>query len=136
MATGAPHLDVAEERLWHGVGVERPWFPDLSHSLILNDGEDKLLSLVLRRLIGAAVGALGLVRRFRACADDSRDIIIDYCVVGYNACCFGKLCSIARCVSFHRPNEADGVVGSLRFLVGGLDEEQRQNLPDLRKVGV
>ena len=135
-ATSAPRLEVGEERHWRDVGVECLCIPDFLHPHILDDGKDKMCSLAPRRLEGAAVGALGLVRRFRTRADDGRGIVIDCCVVGSDACWLGKLRAIARYVSCHRPNEANQVVGSLRFVVGDLEEERRQDLLDSREVGV
>ena len=93
-------------------------------------------SLALRRPVGAAVGALDLVRHLRACMDDGHDIVI-YCrVVGSDACWFGKLCALERCVICHRPNKADKVVGDLCFVVWDLEEERLQDLLDSREVGV
>ena len=86
MEAGAPHLDMGEERLWRDVCVERLYFPEFSHPRILDDGEDKLLSLAPRCLVGAAVGALGLVRRFRARTDKGRSIVIKCRVVGSDTC--------------------------------------------------
>ena len=84
VATGAPHLEVGEKRLLCDIGVERLWVPEFLHPRILDDGKDKLHSLTPRRLVGATVGALGIVRRFRA--DDGRGIVI-YCrIVGSDAC--------------------------------------------------
>ena len=136
VASGAPLLEVEDERLWHDVCLERFWVPEFLHPHILNDGEDTLLILAPRRLVGAAVGTLGLVRRFRVCADNGRGIVIDSRVAGSGACLFSELHAIARCVSCHRPNEADQVVGSLRFVVGDLEEKRCQDLPDSREVGV
>ena len=85
---------------------------------------------MLLRLVGAMVGALGLVRRFCARAEDGHDITIDRRVVGSNVCWFGKLCDIARCVGFHQRNEADEVVWSPCLFVRDLEEERRHNLPD------
>ena len=136
MSTGAPLLEVGEERLWCEVCVERFWVPKFLHPRILDDGEDKLRSLATRRLVGAAVGALGLVRPFRARAYDGCGIVIDGRVVGSDAFCFGKIRAIARCVGCHRPNEVDQVVSSLCFVVRHLEEDRCQDLPHLREVGV
>ena len=136
MAAGSPRLEAGKERLWHDVCVECFWVPELSYPSILDDVEDKLRSLVAHRLVGAVVVALGLVRRFRARADEGNGIVINRRAVGSNTCWFGKLRSIAHCVSCHRLNEADPVVGSLRFVVGDLEEELLQELPDSREVGV
>ena len=106
------------------------------HPHILDNSKDDLPSLSPRRLVGAAVGALGCVRCFRACADNSRGIFIDSHVLGANLCGFGELRTIARCVSCHRPNEADVVVCASRFVVRCLEEERRHELPDSREVGV
>ena len=86
--------------------------------------------------MGAAFGAFGLVYRFCARADDGRSIVIDCRLVGSDACWFRELRAIAHFVSCHWPNEADQVVGSLRLVVGDLEEERCQDLPDLREVGV
>ena len=136
VADGATQLEVEEERLWRDVYVERFWVPEFLHPHIFDDGKDKLCSLAPRRLVGAAVGVLGLVCRFRARADDSRVIVINLRVVGSDACWFGELRTISRCVICHRPNEDDQVVGSLRFVVWDLEEELRQDLPDSREVCV
>ena len=130
MATSTPLLEVGKERLLRDIGVERLWVPDFLHTHIFDGGKDKLRILTPRRLLGATVGALGLVRRFRARADD-----IDCCVVGSNACWFGELRVIAHFVSFHQPNEANQVVDYLCFIVGDLEEEWRQDLPDLSEIG-
>ena len=82
VATSAPRLEVREERLWRDVGVERLCVPEFLHPRILDDGEDELCSLALCCLIGAAVGALGLVRRFCSRADDRHGIFIDCRVIG------------------------------------------------------
>ena len=103
---------------------------------ILNDGEDKLRIIALRRLVGAAVGALDLVLRFRVRADNGRGIVINRCVVGFDACWFGELRAISRCVSCHRTNQSDQVVGFLRFVVWDLEEDRLQDLLDSREVGV
>ena len=66
MSTCAPHLEVGEKRLWCDVGVKILHVPEFPHPRILDDGEDELSSLLPRRLVGAAVGALGFVRSFRA----------------------------------------------------------------------
>ena len=129
-------LEVEEERLWRDVCVECFWVPEFLHPRILDDDEDKMRSLAPHRLVGAAVGALGLVRRFRAHSDDGRGIVINHLIVGSYAFWFGELCAIACCVSCHRKNDADQVVGSLRFVVGYLEEERRQDLPDSCEVGV
>ena len=113
---GAPHLEVDEERLWRDVGVERLSVSDFPHPHIINDGEDELHSLLPLRIIGAALGALGLVHRFRARADDGCGIVINCHVVGSNSCWFGEIHAIANCVICHRLNEANQVVVSLCFL--------------------
>ena len=127
---------MGEESLWRDVSVKRLWVPELSHPRILDDGKNKLHSLAPRRLVCDVVGGLGLVRRFCACADDSRSIFINCCVIGSDACWFGELCAIERCVSYCWPNEAGQVVGSLCFVVRDLEEERRQDLPDSREVSV
>ena len=86
VAAGSPRLEVGEERLWHDVCVEHFWVPEFLYPRILDDGKDKLRSLAPRCLVGAAVGALGLVRRFRARADDDCGIVINCRVVGSDAC--------------------------------------------------
>ena len=110
MATYSSRLEVGKKHLWRDVSEKRLSVLELPHPRILNDGEDELNSLSPRRLVGSAVDALGLVRRFHAHADNVRGIVINLRVVGVNACGFGELCAIARCVRRHRPNEADEVV--------------------------
>ena len=110
MATCAPHLKVGEKRLWGDVGLKRLSVLEFLHPHIIDDKEDELRSLSPRRLLGAAVGALGLVHCFRSQAYNSNVISINRRVVGANAYGFGKHCAIARCVSCHRPNEANEVV--------------------------
>ena len=136
METCAPHLEVGEKLLWSDVGVERLCVSKFLHPRILSNGEDELLSLWPRRLVGAAVDALGLVRRFCARADNGCGIVIDCRVVVSNACGFGKLRAIVRCLHCHRPNESNGVVCAPRFVVRNLEEERRHDLPYSREVGV
>ena len=57
-------------------------------------------------------------------------------VVGANSCGFDKFRTIARCVRYHRNNEADEVVCASFLFVRDLEEKWRQDLPDLREVGV
>ena len=120
MVAGAPLLEVVEERLWRDVCVKRFWVSEFLHPRILVDGKNKLCSLAPRHLVGAAVGTLVRVHCFRARADNGRGIVINCPVVGSDACWFGKICAIARCVSYHWPNEAYQVVGYLHFVVGDL----------------
>ena len=136
MVTCASHLEVGEKRLWCGVGLKRISVSDFLHPRILDNGKDELQCLLPRRLVGAAVGAICLVHRFRARAEDRRDIVIDRHVVGANACGFRELRAIARCVRCHRPNEADEVAGSSRFVIQDLEEERRHDLPYSSEVGV
>ena len=136
MATCAPHLEVDEKRLWCNIGVKRLRVSEFPHPHILDDGKDELCSLLPCHLVGAAVGALGFVRHFRARADDSLGIVIDCCIVGDNLCGFGELRSIARCVLCHRRNEADKVVCASCFVVWDLKEERHHNLPDSCEIGV
>ena len=82
MAAGAPRLEVYKESLWRNVCVEGFWDPEFSHLRILDDGEDKLISLAPRCFVGATVGALGLVRHSHARAYNGRGIFIDHFVVG------------------------------------------------------
>ena len=136
VSAGAPCLEVGEECLWRDVCVGLSWVPEFLQPRSLDYGKDKLCGFAPRRLVGAAVGALGLVRRFCARADDGGSIVINCRVVGSNACWFVKLCAIACCVSCHTPNEADWYVGYLRFVVGDMEEESCQELPDSREFGV
>ena len=96
---------MGKERLWRKIRVERLWVPEFSYPHTLDDGEDKLCSLAPCCLVGAAVGALGLVYRFRARADDGCGIVINCRVIGSDTCWFGRLGAIARFVSCHCPNE-------------------------------
>ena len=66
VADRAPFLEVAEERLWCDICVERFLVPEFSHPRILDYGKDKLHSIAPRCLVGAAVGTLGLVCRLCA----------------------------------------------------------------------
>ena len=76
------------------------------------------------------------MRRFHACADGGRGIVINRRIVGANLCGFGEFRAIARCVRYHWPNESDEVVCASRFFVRDLEEEQCHNLLDSRKVSV
>ena len=89
MTTCAPRLEVGKKRFWRDVGVERLRVSEFLHPHILYNGKDELRRLSPRRLVGAAAGALGFVRRFRARADNGRGIFIDRCVVCSKACRFG-----------------------------------------------
>ena len=94
-----------------------------------NNGEDELRSSLLRRLVGTTVGTLYFVHGFRTRTDDSRGIVV-YCrVVSSHLCGFNECRAVARCVRCHRPNEADEVVGSSRFVIQDLEEERRHDLP-------
>ena len=112
------------------VGVERLRVSEFLHPCILNNGEDELRSLLPLRLIGVAVGALGLVRHFRARVDDGSGIVIDLHIVGSNACWFRKLRVILHCIHCHQTNEAYEVVCDPCFVVRDLEEDRRQDLPD------
>ena len=136
VATIAPRLEVGKERLWSYIGVERLWVPEFLHPCILDDNEDKLRSLAPHRLVGAAVGALGLVSRFRQCTDNGHGIFIYSRVIVSDMFWFGKLRAIAHCLRYHRPNEADKVVGAFHLVLWDLEEERRQDLSDLREVSV
>ena len=136
MATCALCLEVDEKCLWFNVGIKSLCDLELPHPRTLDDGEDELRSLLPRRLVGAAVGSIGFVRRFRAHADDGRGIVINRCVVGANSCWFNEFRSIACCVRCHRPHEANGVVCASRFVVRDLEEDRRHDLPDSREEGV
>ena len=136
MAKCAPRLEVGEKRLWRDVSVKHLRVSEFLHPCILNDCEDEMRNLSPHRLLGATVGVLGFLRRFRARTDDIRGIFI-YCrVVGANSCGFGKLRTIARRVRCNQPNEADEVVCASRFVIRDLEEERRHDLPDSREVGV
>ena len=101
VAVSALFLEVGEERLWRDVYVESLWVPEFWNPRILNDGENKLRSIAPRRIVGAAVNALGLMRHFRSRADDGRRIVINPRFIGSNTSWFGEIRAIARCVSCH-----------------------------------
>ena len=136
ISTCAPFLEVGKKCLWRDVGVKSLRVSEFPHPHILDDGEYELCSLLLRRLVGAAVGLLGFVRRFRACTNDGRGIVIDHSVVGANSCGFDEFRAISCCIRCHHPNEADEVVCASCFVVQDLEEERRHNLLDSREVGV
>ena len=117
MATFAPRLEVGKKHLWCDVGVKRLSASDFLHPRILDSVEDKLCRISPNRLVSDAVGVLGLVRRFCARADDGRGIIINCRIVGANTCGFGELCTIARCVRCHLPDEANEVLFAPRFVI-------------------
>ena len=136
VATCAPRLEVVKKRLRRDVGVKLLRISKFLHPCILNDGEYRLRSLLLHHLVGAAVGALGFVRRFRARVENRRGIIVNCRVVGANLCGFDEFLTIARCVHCHKLNEANEVVYASCFVVRDLKEEGRHNIPDLREVSV
>ena len=136
IATCAPLLEVVKKCICRDVGVKSLCVSEFPLPRIFDGGEDEMHSLLPHRLVGAAVGALGFVRRFSARADDSRGIVIDCRVVGVNSCGFGKLRAIARCVRCQCPNEAYEVVCASHFVVRDLEKERYHNLPYLREVGV
>ena len=135
MATRAPHLEVDEKRLWHNVDVKPLRVSDFPYPRILDGGKDELHSLLPRRLVGAAVGALDFVRRFHARADNGSGIVTYRRVVGVKSCGFGKHHAIVLCIHCHRPNDADEVVCVSRFVAWDLEEERRHDLPDSCEVG-
>ena len=113
-----PRLEGGKKRLWR------------------DTNNDELCCLSMRRIVGAAVGSLGFVRRFRACTYNSGGIVVNYYVVGDNSCGFNKFCALACCVRFHWPNETYEVVCSSCFVIRDLEEERRHDLPNLCEVGV
>ena len=78
IATCAPRLELRKKRIWRDVGVKCLGLLEFPHPRILDDGEDELCSLSPRRLVGAAVGTLGLVSHFCARTDVGRGIVIDF----------------------------------------------------------
>ena len=74
----APHLEVGKQHIWSDVGVKSLRVSEFPHPHILDNCKDKLRSILLCLLVGAAVGSLGFVRRFCAHADDSCGIIINF----------------------------------------------------------
>ena len=135
MATCAPRLEVGKKRLWRGVGMKRLRVSEFPHPRIFDNGKDELLRLSPRRLVGAAAGALGFVRRFRAHAEDGHIIVIDCRIVGANSFGFWEFRTIVRCVRCHRPNEANEVVCASLFVVRDLEEERHHDLLDSCELG-
>ena len=82
VATCAPRLEVGKKPLWRDVGVKCLCVSEFPHPRILDDGKDELCSILPRCLVGASVGALGLVRRFRSRADDGCGIVTDRHILG------------------------------------------------------
>ena len=136
MATCAPRLEVSEQRLWRDVSLKSHRVSEFLHLRVFDDGKDELHSLLPRRLVDAAVGLLGFVRCYRAHTDNGHGIVINHGVVSANSCGFDEFLAVAHCIRYHRPNEVNKFVFAYHLVVQDLEEEQFQDLPDLREVGV
>ena len=82
------------------------------------------------------VWALCFVPSFCLGTDDGRGIVIYCCIIFSHPHGFEECCAVERGVCCLRPNEADEVVHSSRFVLRYLKGERHHDLPDSFEVGV
>ena len=136
MTTCAYRLQLRNQCLWLDVSVEVLCLLEFPHPSVFNDGEDKLRCILPRRLVGSAVCTIFSVRSFRARMDNGRGIVVDCCIIFPHPCGFEECRAVERGVCRLRPNEADEVVHSSRFVLRYLKGERHHDLPDSFEVGV
>ena len=69
---------MSKQRLWRNVGVEDLRVAEFPYPSVVDDGEDELRRLPLRRLVSSAVCTFCFVRSFVARTDNGRGVVV-YC---------------------------------------------------------